>query len=200
MPFPRQPILFTGRVPHNAYKTVEGNICILDEVGTLFGKKYYRTCTPRPGGSGLLQHIFYRSEERRRLTLRQLNTHLIIPHFKIKTLRSIMKSIVPGGWTSTSSQKVSGSSTVSEVSQVLCGRNSLPVQSNAFRSCDSSTLIYKGNVDSRELPPKTANIHSHVSGRLASETSRPLFAHSTQNHNHRSSVTRQGCKVIKLVN
>ena len=45
----------------------EKKLCILDEVGKLLGKKCYRTCTPRPGRSGLLQHLFCRSEERRRL-------------------------------------------------------------------------------------------------------------------------------------
>ena len=177
----------------------EKKLCILDEVGKLLGKNaielvpldqvgrgYYSTFFVVPKKDGGLRPI---------LNLRQLNTHLIIPHFKMETLRSIMKSLVPGDWAfsvdlTDAYLHLCGSSTVSEVSQVLCTRNSLPVQSNAFRSCDSSTFIYKGDVDSRELPPKTANIHSHVSGRLASETSRPhFFAHSTQNHDHRSSST-----------
>ena len=161
-------------------------------------KKCYRTCTPRPGRSGLLQHLFCRSEERRRLasntksstaehashnsTFQDGNSEVNNEVFSARGL-----GIFSGFDRCISTS--SGSSTVSEVSQVLCTRNSLPVQSNAFRSCDSSTFIYKGDVDSRELPPKTANIHSHVSGRLASETSRPLFAHSTQNHDHRSSST-----------
>ena len=65
-------------------------------------KKCYRTGTPRPGRSGLLQHLFVVPKKdgglRPILNLRQLNTHLIISHFKMETLRSIMKSLVPGDW------------------------------------------------------------------------------------------------------
>ena len=176
----------------------EKKLCILDEVGKLLGKNAIELVPLDQVGRGYYSTFFCRSEERRRLasntksstaehashnsTFQDGNSEVNNEVFSARGL-----GIFSGFDRCISTS--SGSSTVSEVSQVLCTRNSLPVQSNAFRSCDSSTFIYKGDVDSRELPPKTANIHSHVSGRLASETSRPLFAHSTQNHDHRSSST-----------
>ena len=57
----------------------------LDQVG----RGYYSTFFVVPKKDGGLRPI---------LNLRQLNTHLIIPHFKMETLRSIMKSLVPGDW------------------------------------------------------------------------------------------------------
>ena len=112
------------------------------------------------------------------IDLSLLNTYLILPHFRMETPASILRSMVDGAWTSSLDLKDAflprpGSSGTQEVPALPVWPSSFPLRSTTIWSDHFALPLYLPGQASRSLCQVQGTIHHPVPQQLASFSSIP---------------------------